>query len=324
MDPFEVIEKDSYSIFSINETFFSTVPMVRDYLTILVRPISVTVLLILIIISLNNDLKECYKWLILHTAMLELFFICLVELLKYTPKNIIEIYNLKYFEAFIGNLAVNSILLLSFNRFYFFYFKNSHQFLFNSKMIFLIILLYDICIGIILVFISSREDFLEYFIVSLVFIMYLIFPCLIIVRIRKTLKSISKTKAKALTNTLHDLRKAAVVCIFQAFMFSFFLICSFILEFLLSRFPNNYSYGNTKDNFYLIKITCFLKYFHRLIFEIFFIIDSCLILFILKAYRIILIGKCKKLKNYFQRKFSIKPSIEVAKTCNIWNVKTGS
>jgi hypothetical protein len=159
-------------------------------------------LLVIIFISLNKKLKECYKWFILHTAILSLAFILIGEIINMLAQAYVDLYKLHYFSAFVGNLSVNSMLLLSINRFIFLYCKTCHYRLYTiKKYIWIMILLYDLAIAVILLTVKSLfvQHTVEYILISILLILYIAFPVLILIKIRKMAKLLPKNNFHSTT-----------------------------------------------------------------------------------------------------------------------------
>jgi hypothetical protein len=78
----------------------------------ILRRLVIFFLILLAIVSIFGQIRENYKWIVLHTAFWALFIIIILEISYYMPPNV----TIRSF-IYINHISVASFLLLAINRF---------------------------------------------------------------------------------------------------------------------------------------------------------------------------------------------------------------
>lgn len=188
---------------------------------ILLQIIFIPIITIILITLIDSGENVYTKWLVFNTAVLNLILgisweIVILSIPSYT---IIMVY------GFGRDLAPFSIFPLAFTRFLCLYFPDLYNKICTKKMVFYWIFGYDVCITVI---IFIRYSVLTSDIILLVLNVMMLFgtflcSILVLLKIQQMMKLATYTTELGL---LDDLRRAAMVCIFQACFYSIYMACT--------------------------------------------------------------------------------------------------
>lgn len=261
-------------------------------------------LILLIIITRFGKENEDSKWFVFHTAMLNLILGVIWEF-SYVISNFVTQTTIVYIVNAIINLTVNSIFPLAFTRFFRLYFPFYYEKLFTKKTLLPWMLSYDLLILIfIMTEIVSQIHIISMILSSAVFLFNLVCSILIFIKIHGMMKLVADN---AQLSTLSDLRRAAIICIFQTEVVSFNLFTTFYFHLFLT-----YLFPNVEDMGWLETLMYIHLAFSRLknsIYQFFVIVDTCVTLFVLRSYR----NSIKKVFLYTPSLFIKKRKITGAK-----------
>lgn len=227
---------------------------------------------ILIIVSVFGKISEDYKWFVLHSAIFNFVDTIFTEF-----NGTVKIVN--FVVPYLDGLAASSILPRSFSRFLVFYLPNYYKKLFH-KQILLWLLGYDLYIIVVL---ALTNFFKQFYILA---IMQFLFMCititlslLLILKIKKSIELLKENSTR--TNTLKELRRAAVGCFVQAFMFLIYMLAIIYSNVFQKRHSKGY-FVEENLMLFVFLITYSLG---GTLYELVVIVDSSLTLFFLKSYR---------------------------------------
>lgn len=257
----------------------------------------------LFVLTISIKIKEDYKWFILHsislnflvsghTAIYEIFFHNQFEI---TDETILS--NL-IFHNFLKNLSYISCFPIALNRFAHFYFPNSYKSHHNTKNLFVFIVLFDF-VMLIFNFMTRATIF---YILYIIFILLILFLSIIlsVLIFRKIYCSTKFLQSSTFTNTLQDARRASIYCLVEAtlrsiILFMYLYNTIFASCFILIRATRSF---NVWLSLYLL-FTGLLEVF----FQIILIVDSLMVLFLLKTYRTLIFKLFCNLTNSIARKW---------------------
>lgn len=267
---------------------------IYDYLNVIFLHINPILLIILIIISLYGRIKENYKWLIIHSSLLNFFIIALFIYAYWRPTNtkkfdkpIAEFKKVSNILVYIVMLAGASMLPLAMNRFCFLYFQKFYQRVFTKCGIFLFILFYDIFFCL-LYFIAGiwGLSFINALTKFTVMLLEMILSILLIRKIQGMQKqAYTSTFKTRLVVSISDLYRVSILCTLQALFYIIFLFLAFLADIFY--------------NFRYINLYLSLFIYLGALYQIMISLDSLLLLILLKSYRLALVGFVKKIFEEF-------------------------
>lgn len=250
----------------------------RYLLNIMLIPV-----LILILVTLFGKNDEDSKWFVFHTAVLNLVLGIIWEIVLYFPDFQSQTITMVFIN-FSMNLAANSILPLAFTRFLVFYFPFYYEKLFTKKTLLPWMVGYDLAfIGLQILdsYIGSHGIILTLCLGT--FLFNLICSISILIKLRKMMKLMENNSNN---NTFSDLRRAALICIFQSGVLSLNVVTLFFehlfLTFLI-KIIEDFELMEILVTLYLSIVQ--LKY---PLYQFCVIIDTTVTLLVLRSYRNVL------------------------------------
>lgn len=208
----------------------------------------------------------------------------LYELIKFLPAFIQLNPFVNFFLSLIpyaDYLSICSMLPLAINRFFRLYFPQLFEIMFTMPRMIIFIIFLDL-IMIFYVYANNffhKNAFIEQALIIIVMLLNTILSICILIKISK-MKKLAKESIFQ-KNILNDLSRAAIVCLIQP-------ICCFIyLGFISVFFVINVKIVSSSEDIppFLFQIYVFYANFNVVFYELFLIIDTCSMLFVLKTYR---------------------------------------
>lgn len=182
---------------------------------------------------------------------------------------------------YVDCLAVYSSFPLAINRFFRLYFPHLYKKVFSLRKMLFLLFLYDfaICIFLFVKISLNNNIYMEQGLNVVIMSSNIALSILILIKIHQMKKLVrNSTFEKAL---LSDLCRAAIVCLVQP-MSNLFFLCMVIV--LISLNPTIYSSPEDISSI-LISIYLYFSNFQVVVYEIFIVIDACMMLFVLKTYK---------------------------------------
>jgi hypothetical protein len=280
----------------------------------------IPVIILIVITLFGKDSNDDSKWFVFHTAILNLILGIIWEILYLFPYMESELtITLLIFSL---NLAVNSTFPLAFTRFFYLYYQNLYEKIFNRKMLFPILVGYDL-----FMLVLFSLDFLDGDHLRMLFIDFfllcgnIICSTCVFLKIRNMMKLVDSNSR---LSTFSDLRKAAFVCTFQSCTISLHLATTFFVSLFQIYLRFDRRIFDSLFGLYMILAPAQFP-----LYQLFVIIDTLITLLVLRSYRsalvkvygkilenikhikhFILIRRCKKTRvihlaqhNNFEEKF---------------------
>lgn len=257
------------------------------------RPTIFLVLLINMIISIYKNKTENFKIIIFHASTTNFIvmvfhqadFINQVYLgNKLTLEATRNVYEVMYY---LINISRLSFFPLAVNRFSSLYFPRFYDKFFNRIGITISLLSYDVLIIILFIInkhllgLSSIETYVKFFIMFI----DLVFSVMLFAKIRSMINLASKSHDRKI---LDELYRVAIVCILHALIFIVFLFYAALGDIF---------YNIVKQDPYFFRAYLFLYMYELCCYEVVLLIDSLLVLFALKTYRIPFLNFCGRCLN---------------------------
>lgn len=251
--------------------------------------------LVLIFMSLLLKEKDHMKWYIFHVAAAQLVY-SIVNLIYNTNNlgNDNEWISLGL--AISMHISYNSTFPLALSRVLFIYYEKRYERVFRRRwIIFAFLLVFDlfktgvVCID--LYFPKELYNLFSYVFDILFNILTLTFSILTFVKIKSLINLVSNT----MLNTIQDLRKAAIICLFQACFISIYLlfyVFAVVPWIFIELEPTNVLQA------YIIVDVDLLGLFYFL----YGILDTIVTLFVLKTYRKVLRNGWKTIRGMVVKK----------------------
>jgi hypothetical protein len=255
--------------------FCTSMVAARNVLTSIFENTSLGLLIILILVSIFGHIKENYKWFVIHAALCNCVIIIYIDAISFTSPLFQSSYTKSLINTVLNNLSKLSTLPLIFNRFCFLYFPKSYDKLFSPHGVVIFTLGFDILItalSIALKIISNLifiRIFGTFFVVLIVLLSVLTYAK--IYRMRKLATNDSSIKS---------IKRASLVCYFQAFLYFSYYLWSFSSYFLNTIFSSP-----TSTPLFWAKISLIINRFEWVVYEIAIVADSVMLLIVLKSYR---------------------------------------
>lgn len=271
----------------VEEDFCESLEAVERILTNhIFRPIILLLLFLLILISVYKNKEENYKWIIWHSAILNyiLMIFCEWAYFKqlYASKQATQadLRTVFQYVIYLGYLAMLSLFPLSVHRFCSLYFPNFYDNFLAKKLGLLIFLLgYDFCIvGLFYINNKIGTSTLEGVIKFVLMFLELSLSILLYLKIKEMIKMVSNTSN---LKTMEDLYRVSIVCALQALFYTSYLLIAVLGDIFFNIIKRDAWYVR----YYLVFFVYLLCWY-----ELVLILDSCLILFMLKSYRLVLIS----------------------------------
>lgn len=242
-------------------------------------------LILLTITSIFGNIQENYRWIVCHTGVLNFVAIFIYALWIVLPSHIQQTefitFLLRVF-TYVHRLSLTSMLPLAINRFFKLYFPKLDDFL-NNRKGFLLLFAYDALISLytylrLLYGNNIYMDFANMFLLMFLSIIVSIFVLIKINHMRKMAQGIIME-----TTILSDVYRAAIICIIHPlFMLIFFLFIS--VGYLFNISIHSVQSPQKIPHVFVITYLFYQKSYYVL-YEIFMLIDTCMLLFMLKSYR---------------------------------------
>jgi hypothetical protein len=185
---------------------------------------------------------------------------------------------------YISHLSICSFLPLAINRFSQLYFPKFLEKLFNSAFrIIVFLILYDLIIlsYLIIIYILLHISFMEQALIVFVMFLTIILSIFLLIKIH-LMKKLAK-KSTFEMDVLNDLYRAAMVCLIQSI--SSLLYLSIVLLYLIASSRVRSPKFFLEASKFWLEIYLIYNHFAAVFYLGLFIVDSCLMLFVLKTYR---------------------------------------
>lgn len=239
--------------------------------------IPVVILIIVTIVIKDND---DVKWFLFNTAVINLVYGISCEFM------IIRLYIfddfLNMFRVYGRDLAMNSVFLLGFTRFFIMYFEEKYERLVTKKILFIFILGYDfflISMFYLIPFYETKKLFI--LIIDFLILLGTLFCIFLVVIKLYRLKSLIGSTVQS--NLASNIRRAMYICILQACFISYHLLSSLFLELCQIYFTYR---GVIYENLYPLYIS--IQVLQTPNYQLFVIIDTCVSLIIIRSYKNVL------------------------------------
>jgi hypothetical protein len=244
----------------------------------------VVLLFVIFVTILRRKDRDDTKWFIFHIAILNLLVVIQWDL-GYIFPDIPKVPFLSFLNSVNSNLAEFSIFPLAFSRFLILYYRKFYDKFFSGKKLVFFMLAYD------LIFCSIYAAY--YYLYMYKFLNYLrllmyasptvgTFLCsfVVIIKIHK-MKRLAKSSTEL--PILHDLNRAAFVCLFQgAVNFVLLSIVLFIVAYKMWPITDGHVAGNP---WYALFVMTYSN-LNLTLYQFSVILDTVCTLFMLKSYRI--------------------------------------
>uniref|UniRef100_A0A914DWC8 G-protein coupled receptors family 1 profile domain-containing protein n=1 Tax=Acrobeloides nanus TaxID=290746 RepID=A0A914DWC8_9BILA len=278
------------------QIFCTVITEINDILTKILLHIMHIPVIILIVITLFGKEKEDAKWFVFHTALLN-FILGIIWEISLINTDFEKNPTIIMVMICSIDIAVNSLFPLAFTRFFYLYFPHLYDKIFTKKTLLPWTLAYDATI----VGLYSLGVFTSEYICCVVNfgVIFGTILCvsLVILKIRNMMKMVEGSKL----NTLSDLRKAALLCIFQASVLSLhastLLYTQFYTGFVhpvleelqhgspLDQNPLPPTLSNIPPSRTMLFTFLILDNWRYTLYQLYVIIDTFMTLFVLRSYR---------------------------------------
>lgn len=264
------------------ENLCSTAKILGFYFEAVLRRVLYVFIAMLILISIFGNIRANYKWIVLHYAVVNLIFNLMFEIAASTPPGTPYPPYMIIPYRYVNRMSIGSLLPLAINRFSRLYFSRSYEKLFGGLKILIFLFLYDVllCLYAYLQKISNDSTSLE--IVYNLTIMSLSIICSVLIFIKIRFMNKLARESTFENGVLKDLQRAALVCFIQGISFLIYFSEDTLVQLLYLKI-----YDKPIDEVPKIWIQIVLVgyQFFTVMYMFWMLLDACLLLFILKTYR---------------------------------------
>lgn len=237
-----------------------------------------------IIISIFNKQHDTYRWIIFHQGVMNILMWILYDVYLYGDSKNTIVFILVFILRFVNQCGFASVAVLAINRFICLYFQDFARRFFTPLKIFFFLIFYD---GLVCTYIYFNVYvFTDYYtIMCLIFSsFFMLLPFVLSIFIFfKVRTMVLLAKKAAEKKVLHDINRAAIIC----FVHPLVNIVYYVLIFsgLFISLQMNATKDVAQFSIFTLDVYVTFNFFQADLYMMVGIVDSMMILFLLRSYR---------------------------------------